>query len=69
MQDKKTLSELQKRPSYKWDFAKNTAGKKLVLVNNESKKVMYLSPMVSGKTHDKKMADAKIPLVTRLGLQ
>jgi hypothetical protein len=26
---RKTLSELQKRPSYKWDFAKNTAGKKL----------------------------------------
>jgi len=26
---KKTLSELQKRSSYKWDFAKNTTGKKL----------------------------------------
>ena len=26
---RKTLSELKKRPSYKWDFAKNTAGKKL----------------------------------------
>ena len=25
---RRTLSELQKRPSYKWDFAKNTAGKK-----------------------------------------
>ena len=26
---RKTLSELQKRSFYKWDFAKNTAGKKL----------------------------------------
>ena len=25
---RRTLSELKKRPSYKWDFAKNTAGKK-----------------------------------------
>ena len=26
---RKTLTELQKRPSYKWDFTKNTMGKKL----------------------------------------
>ena len=26
---RKTHSDLQKRPSYKWDYAKNTAGKKL----------------------------------------
>jgi hypothetical protein len=36
---------------------KTHTDKNLVLVNNESKKVMYLSPTVGGRTHDKKMAD------------
>jgi hypothetical protein len=31
--------------------------KNLVLVNNLTKKVLYLSPTVSGQTHDKKIAD------------
>jgi hypothetical protein len=36
---------------------KTHTDKNLVLVNNQSKKVMYLSPTVGGQTHDKKMAD------------
>ena len=36
---------------------KTHTDKNLVLVNNETKKVIYLSPTVGGKTHDKKMAD------------
>ena len=36
---------------------KTHTDKNLLLVNNESKKVIYLSPTVGGKTHDKKMAD------------
>ena len=36
---------------------KTHTDKNLVLVNNQSKKVIYLSPTVGGQTHDKKMAD------------
>jgi hypothetical protein len=44
--------------------AKHYSGKKkthtdknLVLVNNQTKKVLYLGPTVGGQTHDKKMVD------------
>jgi hypothetical protein len=33
------------------------ADRNLVLVNNQSKKMLYLSPTVGGQTHDKRMAD------------
>ena len=49
---------------------KTHTDKNLVLVNNESKKVVYLSPTVGGKTHDKKMADENpisYPTGTTLG--
>ena len=36
---------------------KTHTDKNLVLVNNQTKKILYLSPTVGGKTHDKKMAD------------
>ena len=36
---------------------KTHTDKNLVLVNNLTKKVLYLSPTVGGRTHDKKMVD------------
>src|SRR2546428_1070640 len=37
---------------------KTHTDKKLLLVNEHTKKVVYLGPTVAGKTHDKKAADA-----------
>lgn len=49
---------------------KTHTDKNLVLVNNQSKKVVYLSPTVGGQTHDKRMADEnpiRYPLGATLG--
>jgi hypothetical protein len=49
---------------------KTHTDKNLVLVNNLTKKVLYLSPTVGGQTHDKKMADENpinYPAGTTLG--
>jgi hypothetical protein len=54
----------RQRPKNGEEQEKHYSGKKkthtdknLVLVNNQSKKVLYLSPTVGGQTHDKKIAD------------
>lgn len=47
----------QKQAQHYSGKKKTHTDKNLVLVNSQSKKVLYLSPTVGGQTHDKKMAD------------
>jgi len=49
--------ETKKQEQHYSGKKKTHTDKNLVLVNNQSKKVLYLSPTVGGQTHDKKMAD------------
>jgi hypothetical protein len=49
--------EAKKQEQHYSGKKKTHTDKNLVLINNQSKKVLYLSPTVGGQTHDKKMAD------------
>lgn len=49
--------EAKKQEQHYSGKKKTHTDKNLMLINNQSKKVLYLSPTVGGQTHDKKMAD------------
>jgi len=49
--------DAQKQEEHYSGKKKTHTDKNLVLVSNQSKKVLYLSPTVGGQTHDKRMAD------------
>jgi hypothetical protein len=49
--------DAQKQTEYYSGKKKTHTDKNVLLVSSHTKKVLYLSPTVVGKTHDKKVAD------------